>query len=417
MLPVLHAFLDKVVRKGTLEVETNSGSRFTVGDGSGERIAVWLADSAAALQLVLRPELALGELYMDGRLVVTQGSIYDLVTLLGCNLGSGSTPGIARAYNKLRMALHPLHQRNTARRAKCNVAHHYDLDSRLYRLFLDPHMQYSCAYFEHPRQRLDEAQLAKKRHIAAKLLVEPGHRILDIGSGWGGLALYLAERCSAKVTGITLSEAQLEYARSRAKESGLAPHVDFRGLDYRAIRGGFDRIVSVGMFEHVGLGYYGAFFAKIAELLADDGVMLLHSIGQADRPNTTNPWIAKYIFPGGYVPALSGVLPAVERAGLIVTDVEILRLHYAETLKAWRERFLARRDEARALYDERFCRMWEFYLAIAECGFRHCGLMVFQIQLAKCLGAVPLTRDYIAARERQLRKADMRQLGASIAAE
>ena len=417
MLPLLHTFLDRVVQKGTLEVSTSSGKRFAVGDGSGERIAVWLADSAATRQLLLRPELALGELYMDGRLVVTHGSIYDLIVLLGCNLGSCSAPGIARAYDKICMALPPLHQRNTAQRAKRNLAYHYDLDGRLYRLFLDPDMQYSCAYFEHPGQRLDEAQLAKKRHIAAKLLVEPGHRILDIGSGWGGLANYLAERYGAQVTGITLSEAQLGYARSRAKEGGLAAHVDFQGLDYRAIHGGFDRIVSVGMFEHVGLGYYGAFFAKVVKLLADDGVMLLHSIGRADGSNATNPWVAKYIFPGGYVPALSEVLPAIERAGLIITDIEILRLHYAETLKAWRERFLARRDEAKALYGERFCRMWEFYLAIAECGFRHCGLMVFQIQLAKRLEALPLTRDYIAAREKQLRAMDMRQLGASIAAE
>ena len=416
MQPVLHAFLDRVVRKGTLEVETVSGSRFVVGDGSGERIAVRLADSAV-WPLVFRPELALGELYMDGRLVVTQGSIYDLITLLGCNLWSGSTPGMARAYNKARTALRPLHQRNTRRRAKHNLAHHYDLDVRLYQLFLDPDMQYSCAYFEHPGQRLEEAQLAKKRHIAAKLLVEPGHRVLDIGSGWGGLALYLAERCGAQVTGITLSEPQLEYARRRAIADGVTARVDFLGLDYRAIQGSFDRIVSVGMFEHVGLGYYGVFFRRLAELLADDGVMLLHTIGRSDGPNTTNPWIAKYIFPGGHAPALSEMLPSIERAGLIVTDVEILRLHYAETLKAWRERFLTRRDEAEALYDERFCRMWEVYLALVECVFRHGGLTVFQIQLAKRLDAVPLTRDYIAVREKQLRAMDMCQVGASIAAE
>ena len=417
MLPLLHIFLGRAVRKGTLEVSASSGKRFAVGDGSGERIAVWLADSAAARQLLLRPELALGELYMEGRLVVTHGSIYDLIALLARNIWSGSAPGLARAYSKVRMALRPLHQCNTARRAKRNVAYHYDLDGRLYRLFLDRDMQYSCAYFEHPGQRLEEAQLAKKRHVAAKLLIEPGHHVLDIGSGWGGLALYLAERCGAQVTGITLSEAQLEYARSRAKESGLASHVDFRSLDYRAIQGTFDRIVSVGMFEHVGLGYFGAFFAKVADLLADGGVVLLHTIGRADGPSSTNPWIGKYIFPGGHAPALSEVLPAIERTGLIVTDVEILRLHYAETLKAWRERFLVRRDEAKALYNERFCRMWEFYLAMVECGFRHAGLTVFQIQLAKCLDAVPFTRDYIGAREQQLRAMEMRQFGTSIAAE
>lgn len=403
MLAVLDALLERVVRKGTLEVETASGSRFTVGDGSGERVAVRFADSRAARQLILRPELALGELYMDGRIILTQGSVYDLLMLLGCNLGFQSPPVIARGYDRLRSALRPLHRRNTARRARRNAAHHYDLDGQLYSLFLDPDMQYSCAYFEHPVHTLEEAQLAKKRHIAAKLLVEAGHRVLDIGCGWGGLARYLAERCGAKVTGITLSEAQLAHSTTRSCGRRLSHNTEFRLQDYRAVCGCFDRIVSVGMFEHVGIRCYDAFFKKAVELLTDDGVMLLHSIGRFDGPNTTNPWIAKYIFPGGTVPALSEVLPAIERAELIVTDIEILRLHYAETLKAWRERFLARRDEAKALYDERFCRMWEFYLASAECGFRHGGLMVYQVQLAKRLETVPLTRDYIGAREASLR--------------
>jgi len=417
MVPVLRAFLEKIVRKGTLEVETASGSRFTVGDGSGERVAVRLADLGAVWQLILRPELALGELYMDGRIVVTQGSVYDLLTLLGSNLGSQSPPGIARAYDRLCVALLPLLRRNTARRARINVARHYDLDGRLYSLFLDPDMQYSCAYFEHPGHSLEEAQLAKKRHIAAKLLVEPGHRVLDIGSGWGGLALYLAERCGAKVAGITLSEAQLGASTARSYNRGLSEHAEFRPQDYRAVSGRFDRIVSVGMFEHVGIGCYDAFFTKMAELLADDGVMLLHSIGRSDGPHILNQWTAKYIFRGGHLPALSEVLPAIERAGLIVTDIEILRLHYAETLKAWRDRFICRREEAKALYDDRFCRMWEFYLAAAECGFRHAGLMVFQIQLAQRLETVPLTRDYIGAREMTLRAKEGWQPDQRIAAE
>ena len=403
MLQVLRALIRRVVRNGTLEVETASGSRFTIGDGLGERVAVRLADSGASWQLILRPELALGELYMDDRIIVTQGSVLDLLILLGRNLGSQSPPGIARAYHRLRVAFRPLHQRNTARRATRNTAHHYDLDGRLYGLFLDPDMQYSCAYFEHPSDSLEEAQLAKKRHIAAKLLVEPGHHVLDIGSGWGGLAFYLAERCGAKVTGITLSEAQLAASTARACDRGLSQQVGFRRQDYRAVSGRFDRIVSVGMFEHVGVKDYDAFFTKVAELLDDDGVMLLHSIGRSDGPNTTNRWISKYIFPGGHLPALSDLLPVIERAGLIVTDIEILRLHYAETIKAWRERFLSRREEAKALHDDRFCRMWEFYLAAAECGFRHGGLMVFQIQLAKRQDAVPFTRGYIEAREAALR--------------
>jgi len=417
MGPLLRTFLKQVVQHGTLEVETATGSRFVVGDGTGGQLTIRFADSGAARQLVLNPALAFGELFMDGRLVATQGSIYDVLSLVLSNLKLKEPHWISKARTRLRTTLRPLQQRNSAHRAKQNVAHHYDLDGRLYDLFLDPDRQYSCAYFERPGQSLTDAQLAKKRHIAAKLLVEPGQRVLDIGCGWGGLALYLAEHCGADVTGVTLSEEQLGIAVGRARERSLGSRAEFRLQDYRAVSQTFDRIVSVGMFEHVGAGYYGAFFDKVAELLADDGVMLLHSIGRIDGPGACNPWIAKYIFPGGYSPALSEVLPAIERAGLCVTDIEILRLHYAETLKAWRERFLARRDEAKALYDERFCRMWEFYLAACECAFRHCGLMVFQIQLAKRQEAVPVTRDYIAAREAELEARDTQHAGMSIAAE
>ena len=406
MTSLVQAFLRRVIGEGSLEVERWSGARFRVGDGSGRPVAVRFMDKPAERALVLNPALVLGELIMDGRLIVTRGRIYDLLELVARNVKAMTPPGLARIRERLRIALRPLHQRNGTRRAKRNVAHHYDLDGRLYDLFLDSDRQYSCAYFERPRQDLEEAQRAKKRHLAAKLLLGPGQRVLDIGSGWGGLALYLASRCAAAVTGITLSEEQLGLARQRAEASGLASRVDFRHQDYRAVSERFERIVSVGMFEHVGVGYYGTFFRKIADLLTDDGVMLLHSIGRVDGPSATNSWIAKYIFPGGYVPALSEVLPAIEHAGLIVTDIEILRLHYAETLKAWRERFLARRDEAVACYDERFCRMWEFYLAACEVGFRYGGLMVFQIQIAKRLDAVPLTRDYIGAREAELAALD-----------
>ena len=414
---LLRAFLKQVVQQGTLAVETATGARFVVGDGTGSPLAIRFADRGAARQLALNPALAFGELFMEGRLVVTQGSIYDVLSLASSNLKLREPHGIAGARTSLRTALRYLRQRNSERRAKRNVAHHYDLDGRLYDLFLDPDRQYSCAYFERPGQSLTEAQLAKKRHIAAKLLVEPGQRVLDIGCGWGGLALYLAEHCGADVTGVTLSEEQLGIAVGRARERGLGSRAEFRLQDYRAVSETFDRIVSVGMFEHVGAGYYGAYFDKAAELLADDGVMLLHSIGRMDGPGACNPWIEKYIFPGGYSPALSEVLPAIERAGLCVTDIEILRLHYAETLRAWRERFLARREEAKALYDERFCRMWEFYLAACECAFRHCGLMVFQIQLTKRQDAVPLTRDYIAACEAALEARDTPRASVSIAAE
>ena len=417
MGPRLRTFLKQVVQRGTLEVETATGARFGVGDGTGMPLAIRFTDGGAARQLVLNPALAFGELFMEGRLVVTQGSIYDVLSLAASNLKLKEPHGIAKARTTLRTALRGLQQLNSTRRAKRNVAHHYDLDGRLYDLFLDPDRQYSCAYFERPGQSLTEAQLAKKRHIAAKLLVEPAQHVLDIGCGWGGLALYLADYCGAEVTGVTLSEEQFGIACGRARERGLTSQAKFRLQDYRAVSETFDRIVSVGMLEHVGVGYYGTFFAKVAELLADDGVMLLHSIGRIDGPGACNSWIAKYIFPGGYIPALSEVLPAIERAGLFVTDIEILRLHYAETLRAWRECFLARREEAKALYDERFCRMWEFYLASSECAFRHSGLMVFQIQLAKRQDAVPLTRDYIAAREAALEARDTQHASMSIAAE
>ncbi len=417
MATLLQRFFEQFIRDGGLEVCTASGRRYTIGNVNGPAPAIRFGDRAAELRLLANPALALGELYMDGRLLVTRGSIYDVVALATRNLALQPPVRLLRMRERLRVALRRVHQRNGERRARRNVAHHYDIDGRLYDFFLDPDRQYSCAYFETPDQSLEEAQLAKKRHIVAKLLVEPGHRVLDIGSGWGGLALYLAEQCGAAVTGITLSDEQLAIARSRAQHRRLAESVEFDLRDYRSVGGRFDRIVSVGMFEHVGVGYYDAFFSKVSDLLTDSGVMLLHAIGSSDGPGATNPWMAKYIFPGDYTPALSEVLPAIERAGLIVTDIEIFRLHYAETLQAWRERFLARRGEAKMLYDERFCRMWEFYLAGCEAAFRHGGLMVFQIQLAKRHDAVPLTRDYIAQREALLRMQETRKPDLMIAAE
>jgi cyclopropane-fatty-acyl-phospholipid synthase len=387
-----------------LEVVAPSGKRRVFGDGTGTPVTGRFTDRAAIRELVLDPYLALGELFMDERLVVEQGSIYDLLYLFQSNLQGMTVPGFGvRLHGFVRYSLRRLKQFNPARRAQRNVAHHYDLDARLYSLFLDNDRQYSCAYFETPDATIDDAQLAKRRHITAKLLVEPGQSVLDIGCGWGGLGLYLAATAGAKVTGITLSKEQLAIAQGRAIERNLADRAEFRLEDYRATPGQFDRIVSVGMFEHVGVVHYETFFRHAAALLKDDGVMLLHAIGRSDPPAFTNPWIEKYIFPGGYTPALSEVLPVIERAGLIATDIEILRLHYAETLKAWRERFLARRDEALALYDERFCRMWEFYLAGCETSFRFDRLMVFQIQLAHQIDAVPITRDYIARREAALR--------------
>jgi cyclopropane-fatty-acyl-phospholipid synthase len=352
--------------------------------------------------ILLDPELRFGEAYMDGGLVVEGGSIADLLALIMVQT-PGRIPQWARPHWLVRYLWRRLRQLNGRGRARRNVAHHYDLDGRLYALFLDADRQYSCGYFESPDQSLDDAQLAKKRHIAAKLLVEPGARVLDIGSGWGGLGLYLAEITGAHVTGVTLSQEQLATSRARADERGVSATVDFRFQDYRDVTGTFDRVVSVGMFEHVGVGFYSTFFRKCADLLAPDGVMLLHSIGRSEGPGVTNPFIDKYIFPGGYIPALSEVLPAIERSGLLIADIEILRVHYAETLKAWRERFLAHREEVERLYDARFLRMWEFYLAASEMSFRHHGMMVFQIQLTRRQGVVPVTRDYVGREEARLR--------------
>ena len=400
---LLRVALEKLIRAGNLRVTTADGSTFALGDGSGKSVAIRFTTRAAQRNILIDPELKFGEAYMDGGVVVEQGSIADVLAIALGQDRDGRPPAWARPQWLVRYLYRRLTQFNPRPRARRNVAHHYDLDGQLYALFLDADRQYSCAYFEVPGQSLDDAQLAKKRHLAAKMLIKPGRRVLDIGCGWGGLALYLAEHCGARVTGITLSEQQHARARVRAAEKGLSGQVEFRLQDYRDVPETFDRIVSVGMFEHVGVGFYDAFFRKCRALLDDNGVMLLHSIGRSEGPNVTNPWIAKYIFPGGYIPALSEVLPAVERAGLLVTDIEILRLHYAETLKSWRERFLAQREQVERLYDDRFVRMWEFYLAASEMAFREQAMMVFQMQMTKRQGVVPMTRDYIMREETRLR--------------
>jgi len=398
---LLRYFLTQFIRRGSMTFTTARGTKFTCGDGTGEPVSVRFLTAEAERRILLNPELALGEIYMDGTFVVEQGSIADALAILL------NQPEILPRWAKLQWWLRYLvrhaQQFNPRDRSKDNVARHYDLDGRLYSLFLDADQQYSCAYFETPETSLDDAQLAKKRHLAAKLLVQPDARVLDIGSGWGGLGLYLAEVTGADVTGVTLSTEQLQVSNARAAEKNLTGSARFLLQDYRDIPGPFDRIVSVGMFEHVGVDFYETYFRRCAELLTDDGVLMLHSIGRSDGPDVTNPWIAKYIFPGGYIPALSEVIPAIERAGLLVCDIEILRLHYAETLKAWRERFMARRDEAVRLYDERFARMWEFYLAASEMSFRKQNLMNFQIQITKRQGVVPMTRDYITREEAKLR--------------
>jgi cyclopropane-fatty-acyl-phospholipid synthase len=398
---LLRYFLSQFIRRGAMTFTTASGAKFTCGDGTGEPVSVRFLTPNAERRILLDPELGLGEVFMDGTFVVEQGSIADALAILLDQ--PEMLPRWAKLQWWMRYLVRHAQQFNPRSRSKDNVAHHYDLDGRLYSLFLDADRQYSCAYFETPDATLDDAQLAKKRHLAAKLSVRRGDRVLDIGSGWGGLGLYLAEMTGANVTGVTLSTEQLQASNARAAEKNLTQSAKFFLEDYRDIPGPFDRIVSVGMFEHVGVDFYDTYFKRCAELLTDDGVMMLHSIGRSHGPDVTNPWIAKYIFPGGYIPALSEVLPAIERAGLLICDIEILRLHYAETLKAWRERFMARREEAVRLYDERFARMWEFYLASSEMSFRKQNMMNFQIQLAKRQGVVPMTRDYIEREEARLR--------------
>jgi len=402
----MRAVLDQILRRfivlGRLTVRWPDEQLTTYTGEPGPEALLQLRDWRTVRRIALNPALAVGEAYMDGGLVPVDGPIYDVLDLLVTNLAAEtSRHPIARARYALARFTRRIAQFNPAPRARRNVAHHYDLNGRLYSLFLDRDRQYSCAYFPRGDETLDEAQIAKKRHIASKLKLDrPDLTVLDIGSGWGGLALTLAREYGARVTGITLSSEQHAESQARAAAEGLSDRVTFELLDYRALHRRFDRIVSVGMFEHVGVGHYRGFFEVVKRCLAPDGVALLHAIGRSDGPAGTNPWIAKYIFPGGYCPALSEVLPPIEKAGLTTTDIEILRLHYAETLRHWRRRFAANRDAIMGLYDERFCRMFEFYFAGAELAFRREGHMVFQIQLTRDQSAVPLTRDYMFEAER-----------------
>jgi cyclopropane-fatty-acyl-phospholipid synthase len=402
---MLRETLRRLIKQGRLTIIGPGGAEEQFGEVTAAQprpdVAVRLNGALTAWKLALHPDRYFGELYMDGALVLERGTLWDLLELLGRNrLEQGCVPANP-AIGPLQAVLRWIQQRNSRRAAKSHVAHHYDLPHEHYRQFLDTDLQYSCAYFADPGFSLEQAQEAKKRHIAAKLLLEPGLRVLDIGCGWGGLALSLAQMERVEVVGVTLSREQLTVAQQRAKQAQLEERVCFALKDYREIEGRFDRIVSVGMFEHVGVPNYARFFQKIGDLLSANGVALVHSIGRSNGPAITSAWTRKYIFPGGHIPALSEVAPVIERAGLVVTDLEILRLHYAETLRHWRERFLASRRQGSRIYDQRFCRMWEFYLASCEMAFRYGGLMVFQAQLARQVDSVPLTRDYMYERERE----------------
>ena len=394
--------LSRVVGEGQLTIIDAAGRTHRLQGGrEGPAVTIRVHKRWTGLRLLLRPRLATGEAYMDGTLTVEDGDIYALLDLLGRNMAAlEGTASVRWSYNWQRL-VRALQQYNPVGRAQRNVAHHYDLNDQLYDFFLDRDRQYSCAYFKTGEESLEQAQTDKKQHIAAKLLLRPGQSVLDIGSGWGGMGLFLSQQFGVDVTGVTLSKEQHAVSSRRALEGGLADRVRFKLLDYRQEQGRYDRIVSVGMFEHVGVAHYVEFFTKVKQLLKDDGVMLLHAIGRMEPPGGTNTWLRKYIFPGGYTPALSEVLTAVEKVGLWVTDMEILRLHYAETLRHWRQRFLANREHVKRMagYDDRFCRMWEFYLAGCEVAFRYMNQMVFQIQIARRQDAVPLTRDYVVDAE------------------
>jgi cyclopropane-fatty-acyl-phospholipid synthase len=401
---LLAGVLAGVIGEGQLTIIDAAGKTHHIQGGRpGPAVTIRIHTWWTGVRVALRPRLAIGEAYMDGTLTVEHGDIYDLLDLVGRNvvaLDSSFLVPLSYAWQKLSRLFE---QYNPVERAQRNVAHHYDLNDQLYDLFLDRDRQYSCAYFRTGGESLEQAQDDKKRHIAAKLLLQPGQKVLDIGSGWGGMGLFLARQFGVDVTGITLSKEQLAVSSRRALEDGLADRVRFKLLDYRLEPDKYDRIVSVGMFEHVGVRHYLEYFSKVKELLSDDGVMLLHAIGRMEPPGGTNVWLRKYIFPGGYSPALSEVLAAIEKTGLWVTDIEVLRLHYAETLRLWRQRFLANRERLKQLagYDDRFLRMWEFYLCGCEVAFRYMNQMVFQIQIARRQDAVPLTRDYMVDAERQ----------------
>ena len=400
----LSTVLKQLVKIGRLKVTNYNGKSYFYGAPDGPLdVAITLRDPDTALKIALYPALNIGEAYTDGTLTIEQGTLLDLIRLLLVNNRRWNESFLGRIYNRTEDAFRLPAVFNPVSRSRRNVKHHYDLSEELFSLFLDSDRQYSCAYFRSYDEDIEQAQLNKRQHIAAKLVIEPDQHILDIGSGWGGLGLYLAQNYPVRVTGLTLSDEQYRVSNARARQLGIADRVQFKLLDYRQEKDTYDRIVSVGMFEHVGKPHFSAFFEKLHSLLKEDGVALIHTIGQSVQQGAINPWIRRYIFPGAYLPALSQLTPIFERQRYWLTDIENLRLHYAMTLAAWNDCFQANREYVAKLYDERFCRMWEFYLQSCEAGFRWSGLTVFQFQLAKDINAVPITRDYMMREEDRLR--------------
>ncbi|MGE4610093.1 MAG: cyclopropane-fatty-acyl-phospholipid synthase family protein [Paracoccaceae bacterium] len=396
----LPLFFKKVIQCGVVEIHEPNGNVTSIGGiQPGPKVTIRLTDTAIERKVLLSPEMAIAEAHMDGSLIVENGEIYDLLALILLNADGVK---FSRSRLLLRGAdrqIERLRQNHSILKSRQNVARHYDLGNSFYRKWLDGDMQYSCGYFANPDVSLDDAQTAKKRHIAAKMSIKPGQRILDIGCGWGGMAIYLGMLEDVEVLGVTLSTEQLSAARARAEALNISHRIKFELMDYRHLTGKFDNIVSVGMLEHVGLPQLQTYFNKVYELLADDGVALIHSISNRSYHSSTGPFLRKYIFPGAYAPTISEIAKPVEKSGLWMTDLEIQRVHYAETLRRWRSNFVAVRAEIALEYDETFVRMWEFYLAATEAAFRHGKAHVAQAQLAHDRAAVPLTRSYIETQE------------------
>ena len=393
---ITKSLLGRIVKVGNLTWISPNGELNTYGDGSGEAIRISTTNNFSELKLLFNPSVHFGESYTNGSLIVEEGSIHDFLKLIFLNTNSDINHWVMKLSKIIRIIQNKIRTDNYISKSKRNVAHHYDLSDKLYELFLDPDRQYSCAYFNSPNDTLEQAQINKKELISKKLILEEGQSVLDIGCGWGGMAAHIYKKSNASVVGVTLSEEQYAYANERKINEKLNK-VEYRLQDYRNVNETYDRIVSVGMFEHVGTSHYQEFFNKVYDLLNDTGVALIHTIGRLTEPTNNDPWIEKYIFPGGYIPALSETMFRVEKSGLTLADVQVLKFHYAETLKRWRYNFYDNIDKVKELYDEKFCRMWDFYLSSSQASFEEAGLVVFQLQLSKQKKTVPDKRDYLLA--------------------
>ena len=392
----LISFLNNLFKQDGFELIDSNSKKYVIGSPTKDKpIVIRFLDQKLMQKLLINPDLYFGEAYMNGSLVIENGTLTDFLDLAFKNIGRGNINSYGAVIKKIKGTFGYLTNLNKIIKSKENVAHHYDISEKLYDLFLDKNRQYSCAYFKNDSDTLEQAQNNKIHHIIKKLNIQPNQKVLDVGSGWGTLALAIAKETNASVTGITLSENQFEYSQNKAKEMNLSNQVDFKLIDYRQLNEKFDRIVSVGMFEHVGRNFYRTYFNKVFQLLNEKGIALIHTIGSSMPPRDPQPWIQKYIFPGGYTPSLSEISKPIEKSGLIVSDIEVLRMHYAHTLRNWKERFLSKKDTVLDMFDEKFFRMWEFYLASCEMAFKWGDQVVFQLQLAKDNSSVPNTRDYI----------------------